>query len=1135
MKQFFKLLFLLTFYTSFSIASNDYLKLTTEEKVFIENNPTIKVGVTNDWPPFDFIDNGEYKGLARDYLDIISTQTGLQFEYLVDSWSNLLEKTKNKKIDLLPILAKTEEREKFLLYTQNYLKTRDYLFSNSINYNSLEDLEGKIVAIPKDYSYENYIRKNYPKVKILIVENILASIDAVVTYKAHALISNIAIVDYLTKLHSINNIYANFNLDHSKNNLFMATRDDYDVLNNIISKVLKNISYEERKKISNKWMISKKKIKANPSIELTESEKAFIEQKKKVYIANEYDWKPYDYNENGIAKGYIVDYIKLLSQKVGLEPVFVVDTWSRLVDKVKNKEIDILPVVSKNEKRKEYLNFTSEILNQELTIITKITRTEIVNIDDLNGKKVGMIKSWNLTNLIKEKYPKINLIEFDSLEDILESVKLNFIDATIQNDLLANYYINKKKYENHLKTVGKVSIEGFNKTLFMGTRKDLTVLQSIYNKALSNTTEKEKKVLKEKWHNSSKTLSLTNEERKFIEDTVINVSFTSNWRPFSFEKNSLPQGLAYEYWKLISDKVNLKTNIIFENNFIKSLKTIKDKSRDVILLTSNTPLREEYAIFSNTIFKTPIGIATLKDENYIPDGSYLENKKVAVGKNYTAKRLLEKNYPDIDFIEVSNLKEALEYLSDNKVYAVVDSMPALSEQIKEYGYTNIKISGSTKVTFNMKMMIRDDYKQLQSILNKVLFSLSEEEKEKIKNKWINLEYEENFNYSLIWKIVLFFSIIIIFFIYKNKQLLNYQNELKKTKENLENSLENFKQLIDINIAGILIVRNNKIKYLNDELLNILKYDKKETLTEEDLYKLFPKYTAIELNSINETNESFEFEILDKEQNSIPILIKVKDIVYDNKKSYIISIINLTDIKNKEDLLLQQSKMASLGEMIGNIAHQWRQPLNSISTISSGLKLQRELDTLTDEIFVENMDKITSTTKFLSQTIDDFQNYIKDNKEKDYFNINDSIDKISSILSGSLKNYNIEIKKDIDEIIINSYQNEFNQVLLNILSNSKDALKDLESDKKFIFIKCSKKEKQAVIEIIDNGGGIKKELLIKVFEPYFTTKHKSQGTGLGLYMTHKIITESMQGKIQIETCRFQEFNFCTKVTIKLPLE
>ncbi len=227
-------------------------------------------------------------------------------------------------------------------------------------------------------------------------------------------------------------------------------------------------------------------------------------------------------------------------------------------------------------------------------------------------------------------------------------------------------------------------------------------------------------------------------------------------------------------------------------------------------------------------------------------------------------------------------------------------------------------------------------------------------------------------------------------------------------------------------------------------------------------------------------------------------------------------------------------MASLGEMIGNIAHQWRQPLSYISTAASGMKVQKEFGQLSDEQFIKLVDGITDTTMFLSQTIDDFRDYIKSEKIKKEFLIKNCIERVLSLMDGAFKNHHILVDTQIEDITIIGFENELNQVLLNLLSNSKDALKDIEQKNRRVFINSFKKDNTLQIEVIDSGGGIKEDVIKKVFEPYFSTKHKSQGTGLGLYMTHNIITKSMNGEIKIQNISYKNYSKCTKVTIILPL-
>jgi signal transduction histidine kinase len=211
-------------------------------------------------------------------------------------------------------------------------------------------------------------------------------------------------------------------------------------------------------------------------------------------------------------------------------------------------------------------------------------------------------------------------------------------------------------------------------------------------------------------------------------------------------------------------------------------------------------------------------------------------------------------------------------------------------------------------------------------------------------------------------------------------------------------------------------------------------------------------------------------------------------------------------RKKEQLLFQQSKMAAMGEMIGAIAHQWRQPLNSLA-IRIQLLVDDFEDRKIDENYLLEFEKDTmETIQFMSKTIDDFRNFFSQEKEKRRFIIKEEIEEIVKLLNRQLETHNIKIETSMDNSSIEGYPSEFKQVILNLLNNSKDAI--IQKGLKEGIIKIVVKD--AKIEISDNGGGIPKEIRDRVFEPYFTTKEK--GTGIGLYMSKIIIEEHMNGKL-----------------------
>jgi signal transduction histidine kinase len=235
---------------------------------------------------------------------------------------------------------------------------------------------------------------------------------------------------------------------------------------------------------------------------------------------------------------------------------------------------------------------------------------------------------------------------------------------------------------------------------------------------------------------------------------------------------------------------------------------------------------------------------------------------------------------------------------------------------------------------------------------------------------------------------------------------------------------------------------------------------------------------------------------------------------------ILTFVDVTQIKQKDQMLFEQSKNASMGEMIGNIAHQWRQPLSVISTAATGMLLQKQMNQLSDDKFEEYCENINDNAQYLSKTIDDFRDFIKGETKLVEFDIQENFQKLLVLINPVAVNNNIELIVDVERIYIQGYPNQLLQCYINIFNNAKDAFKSHpEIENRRIVISAKKVKNKLEIIFEDNAGGIPKEIIGKIFDPYFTTKHQSQGTGLGLHMTYNLI-EHMRGNIVAENVHIE---------------
>jgi len=337
----------------------------------------------------------------------------------------------------------------------------------------------------------------------------------------------------------------------------------------------------------------------------------------------------------------------------------------------------------------------------------------------------------------------------------------------------------------------------------------------------------------------------------------------------------------------------------------------------------------------------------------------------------------------------------------------------------------------------------------------------------------------------------------------------------------------FKNIFEFaNIGLVLRDIDGLILDINNKLLSLLGYSDKEDFLGQSCEAFVkapnePDNNLFFIDLINKKIDHFstELKLQKKDGSLIDTYITTNLFEIEKNVTYILtSVIDITKIKQKDDLIAQQSKMAAMGEMIENITHQWRQPLSVISTAVTGIKFKEEINDLNKEDLIHSMDVINTSVQQQAQTITDFRDFFKVDKVKKEFTLISTFEKTFKLISSQFKTANISIIKNIEDIVILEMENELIQVFINIINNARDELIKKE-DKKFIFINAIQRKNYIEISFKDNAGGIPKEIIEDVFNSHFTTKQDSNGTGIGLYMSKMIIEENMKGKIEVENISF----------------
>jgi PAS domain S-box-containing protein len=472
---------------------------------------------------------------------------------------------------------------------------------------------------------------------------------------------------------------------------------------------------------------------------------------------------------------------------------------------------------------------------------------------------------------------------------------------------------------------------------------------------------------------------------------------------------------------------------------------------------------------------------------------------------------ITQEYKNYNFLVVKNSIEAIHILENNDISLVI-----LDIDLEGFNFIDILEEFNEKKLLNNCLVLALSTIENPKVLKDVLKSGASDF---LKKPFINDEF------------ILKIELLI-------KKLLD-NNLIEKQKREIENTLKKFRALIDSSINAMYIFKDNICVECNNEASLIFGFNSKQEIIDKHIFDIFYNVSQKHQSLLedNEVNHNFQTVVTSQKGDIYQVQIKERNIPFDTDNLKIISAMDITEIKKNEKILAQKSKLASMGEMIGNIAHQWRQPLTAISIAASGIKLMHECGIEDENETMDSLDNIVRNTKFLSSTIEDFQNFIRNDRESSTFFLQDVLRSTLMILDANIKLENVKIiqnyKQDME---ITTIQNDIVQILLNIINNAIDVLKNKPEDDRFIFIDIYKNKEMVYISLLDSAGGISENVIDKIFEPYFTTKHQAQGTGLGLYMTHQILSK-LDGKIDVKNESFSHENKeyqGAKFTLCLPI-
>ncbi|NVJ52515.1 MAG: transporter substrate-binding domain-containing protein [Campylobacteraceae bacterium] len=558
------------------------------------------------------------------------------------------------------------------------------------------------------------------------------------------------------------------------------------------------------------------------TINFSKQELEYLQNKKVLRVQNDASLPPYNFNENGIPTGYAIDYLELIVNELALELEFVQGKWDDFMNKLENKELDLMINVLKSKQREERFLFSNKpFVTSPLAMLTQIEHKNVHTFKEMEGETMALVEGYHSYDRVKRDYPKINIYPTPDTISMMKAVSQGKADGAYGLKSVLDYNINKYFLSN-LKTMRNTDDDEFG--FYFAYNKDNLILKSIIQKAEKLISKKDIEELDKKWFKKFKETKKKSRDYLFTKKEIsylnkkgtISMCIDPNAAPFEFlTKKGTYSGIIANFMETMSKNTGIKFEVLAKESWSSSIDAVKNHICDILPFSVQTIKRTEHLNFTKKYFTFSNVIATKDSEIFINSLADIKDKEIAVVKDYATKELIKRKYSNMKIIEVDNTLIGLKKVNKGEVFAFVGLFPVVAQTLQKNNIQNVKITGKASINIDAKIAIRNDEPILQSILNKAINSVKKEEKEQVLDKWLTIIKKEGLNTKLfiqiITALVIVFALIIFYIIYNSNKKLRKLSQTDK----LTNVYNRFK------LDSLMEEELNRKKRYNQDLSIIL--------------------------------------------------------------------------------------------------------------------------------------------------------------------------------------------------------------------------------------------------------------------------------------------------------------------------
>jgi len=880
------------------------------------------------------------------------------------------------------------------------------------------------------------------------------------------------------------------------------------------------------------------------SVSFTETEEDWIKANPIITLALDENNPPMNFSEpRGGFSGISLDYMQMIAEKTGLYLQYRGSTWDKALSKAMNHEVDGIMTASLKKEREPFLNFTEPYMITPLVLATRKDFPAANSISDFDGKVIAIVRGTVRSAIVQEHCPTSTILEVDSPSDGIKVLAEGKADAFFDDLPVVQHAINSNLLTNLKIALLYYSDAGAER---VGLRNDSPELLTIFNKAIAAITNEEHREIRNRWLKLAEgasiehELPLTGEEKTWLKaHPVIRVAADPEWPPLEWRGNDgVFHGIAIEYLHRLGQMLNVRFEIIQNRNWQELIQMGRLRQADLFPCVAETPERKEFLTFTEPYISTPVVLFSKAGSTYVQDIRFLAGQKVAVVQDYAAESYLRGDHPAINLISVKTIAEGLKLVSRDEVAYYIDGLLPTTYFLSHSGNSSIHVVGETPYVNHQRMAVRSDWPELVTILQKGLNAIPRAEQEAYQQKWASLRYEHGFDYSLLKWFLGAFLLCLVFIVQLQIMVRRRTRELKDSKQLIQEILDNAFQL-----QG-LITLDGRILEINKATLDFLGLEKSVVRNKffweipglKGLRPAIKKFREAITTAGNGEFVRFDIALPTKSGELLDIDFSLKPVK--DAEGKVIFLLpegrDITERKRSEAKAIRTAHLASLGEMAAGVAHEINNPINGVINYAQIIYNKVASDSREHEV----AERIIKEGERIAKIVRDLLTFAHDQGDAHVVScieetLTDAMILCQLRIDQEQVLVQIHLETNLPKILMNPHQ--IQQVFMNLITNACHALSEKypgeDADKILeISIKTIISTIRPCLKITftDHGIGIRKELLEKILNPFFTTKPAGIGTGLGLSISHGIIKRH-KGSVEIVS----EPGEFTQVTIVLP--